>query len=118
LVDGLVDLGQFAHDMCFLNTTQTELKLATYVLQFMFLSYDGFRFPFAFFPSVDANAPELNVSVWEAISKLIGYEFEVDYVCLDGAYNNRALQMMHFDDKDQARSTITVLLILMELLPM
>jgi hypothetical protein len=103
LVDGLVDLGKFSQDMNFLNTKENEIKLATHVLQFMFLSYDGFRFPFAFFPSVGANAPELYVNVWEAIAKLLGYEFQIDYVCTDGAANNRALQMMHFNDKQQAR---------------
>ena len=104
MVDGLVDLGKFAHDMNFLNTKKNDLKLATHVLQFMFLSYDGFRFPFAYFPSVGANAPELYVTVWEAVRKLSGYEFDIDYVCIDGASNNRALQMMHFDDKGDARA--------------
>lgn len=102
-VDGLVDMGSLAEDIHSLNTHENELRLATHVMQFLFLSYDGFRFPFAYFPTTGANAPEIYIIVWEAISKLSTYDFTVDYVCFDGASNNRAFQMMHFEDKEDAK---------------
>ena len=37
---------------------------------FMFLSFDGFRFPFAYFPTTGANTPEIYLSVRDSISKL------------------------------------------------
>ena len=103
-VDGLVDMGSLAEDLYLLNQHKNELRVATHVLQFLFLSYDGFRFPFAYFPSTGANVSELYLTMWEAIAKLATYDFTIDYVCLDGASNNRALQMLHFESKDEAKS--------------
>lgn len=56
----------------------------------MFLSYDGFHFPFAYFPTMGANVPELYITVWHDICNLSIYGFSVDYVCFDGASNNCA----------------------------
>ena len=64
-VNGLVDVGGLTVDIYFLNTHNNELRLATYVMQFLFLSYDGFNFPFAYFSTTGANA---YINVWEAIS--------------------------------------------------
>ena len=94
-VDGLVDMGSFAEDVYTLNNHKNALRLATHILQFIFLSYDGFRFPFAYFPSTGANVPELYITIWESISKLSAYDFTTDYVCFDGASNNRPFQLMH-----------------------
>ena len=66
-VNGLVDVGGLTVDIYFLNTHNNELSLATYVIQFLFLSYDGFNFPIAYFSTTGANAPELYINVWEAI---------------------------------------------------
>lgn len=103
-VDGLVSMGTLAEDIYALNSHKNELRLATHILQFLFLSYDGFRFPFSYFPTTGANVPELYITIWEAIAKLSTYEFSVDYVCFDGASNNRAFQLMHFDSKENAKS--------------
>lgn len=51
-----------------------------------------------------AKAAELYITVWEAILKLAGYKFEVDYVCIDGVSYNRTLQMMNFKYRDDAVS--------------
>lgn len=49
-IDGLVDMGQFSEDLSILNTHKKNLHSATYILQFVFLGYDEFRFPIAYFP--------------------------------------------------------------------
>jgi hypothetical protein len=74
--DGLVDMGNFAEDLHKLNNHKSELRFTTHILQFIFLSYDGFRFPFAYFPIKGANVHELYLTTWEAISKLFTYKFD------------------------------------------
>ena len=91
-------MGQACKDMHTLNANTDELGMAKYILQFIFLGFDGFRFPIAYFPSLGANAPELYMNVWNAISEMSQYEFQVQYVCFDGASSNRAFQMMHFEN--------------------
>lgn len=101
-IDGLVDLGSTADHLHMLNTHNNDIRLATHVLQFIFLGYDGFRFPFSYYPTIGANAPEIYITLWDAIAKLTSFEFHVDYVLFDGASNNRAVQMSHFKDKTEA----------------
>ena len=103
-IDGLTDIGSTAEYIHTLNTHKNDVRIATHMMQFMFLSFDGFRFPFAYFPTTGANTPEIYLSVWDSISKLSKYEFTVDYICLDGASNNRAFQQMHFHDVEESRS--------------
>ena len=64
--------------------------MAKYILQFIFLGYDGFRFPVAYFPTAGINASELNMNVWNIISQLWLYGFSIQYVCFDGGSSNRA----------------------------
>ena len=102
LVDGLVDMGQFSEDMSILNTHKKDLKPASHILQFVFLSYDGFRFPIAYFPTCGATAPDLYINVWDAISKLYEIDVGIDYLCFDGGSSNTAFQLMHFENEEDA----------------
>ena len=100
--EGLVDLGEACADMKKMNTQKDDLKLAKYILQFIYLGFDGFRFPVAFYPTGGVNAPELYITVWDMISVLSEYEFSIRYVCFDGGSSNRSFQLMHFKDKEEA----------------
>jgi hypothetical protein len=60
---GLVEMGSISHEMHLLTTHEKDLTMATHILQFIYLGHDGFRFPFAYFPSHGANGPELFVSM-------------------------------------------------------
>lgn len=102
-VDGLVEMGEFAEDIHILNKHSHETRSATHIMQFIFLGYDGFRFPISYYPTAGANAPELYDMVWKVINKLNEYDFIVDYVCMDGCSNNRAFQNMHFQDPTDAK---------------
>ena len=102
LVDRLVDMGQFSEDMSVLNTHKRDLKPASHILQFVFLGYDGFRFSIAYFPTCGATAPDLYINVWDAISKLYEIDVGIDYVCFDGGSSNRAFQLMHFENEEDA----------------
>lgn len=101
-IEGLVGLGQPSEDMRKMVNKTDELLMAKYILQFIFLGYDGFRFPVAYFPTTGVNAPELYINVWKIISELSLYGFSIEYVCFDGGSSNRSFQIMHFNDKDEA----------------
>ena len=102
-IDGLTDMGKMPENLHLLTTHKSDVRIATHVMQFIFLSYDGFRFPFAYYPSMGANASEIYLTVWESISKLSKYEFVTDYICFDGASNNRSFQQMHFKDSEDQK---------------
>jgi hypothetical protein len=42
-----------------IKSNKRERVLATHVLQFVFLGFTGFRFPFAHFPSTTASATDM-----------------------------------------------------------
>ena len=53
-----------------------DLELATHVLQFVFLSDGGFRFPIAQWPSANCTPSDLYHLFWEGVLKMseIGFE--------------------------------------------
>lgn len=75
-------------------------ELANYVMQFSFLSFDGFRFPFCHYPTNQATCTEINNLVWEAIDMLESYGFSVMYINTDGALQNRQFIKMNFHNVD------------------
>lgn len=53
---GLVNTGVEGEDMRMLLNQSDEKTLATHVLQFIFLGFNGFRFPIAHFPTKQVSA--------------------------------------------------------------
>ena len=70
--------------------------MADHVLQFLFHGLTGFRMPFACFPTYQANSCNLYLNVWQAMSTLQNWEFDVKHISLDGSSNNRAFIRMLF----------------------
>ena len=54
---------------------QEEPELATHVLQFVFLSDCGFRFPIAQYPSGDCTPSDLYFIFWEGVLKMLQFGF-------------------------------------------
>ena len=48
----------------------TEPSLATHVLQFIFISDCGFRFPIAQFPSGQCSPSDLYLQFWKGVEKM------------------------------------------------
>ena len=48
-----------------------EITLASYVLQFIFLGDNGFRFPIAQFPSGGCTPSDLFFIFWEGVKKML-----------------------------------------------
>jgi len=59
------------------DITGGKLKLASHVLQFVYLSHGGFRFPIAHFATSECQAAELHLLFWEAVDNLLDHGFEV-----------------------------------------
>ena len=61
------------------NLGHTEASLATHVLQFIFLSDCGFRFPIAQFPSGQCSPSDLYLQFWKGVGKMeeIGFKYVI-----------------------------------------
>ena len=56
---------------------KSQVTLATHVLQWIYVSHSGFRFPFAHFATSEAQASELFCILWRALDKLEEWGFKV-----------------------------------------
>ena len=64
---------------------QKQIKLATHVLQFVFLGFTGFRFPLFHFPTEQVSASELYLLLWKIVSILKTFGFSIKCISMDGA---------------------------------
>ena len=76
--------------------------MATHMLQFMFLGNEGFRFPFAHFPTANVTSAQLFELFWDAVDALQMFGFTVRLSISDGAGANRKFVLMHFKDTKEA----------------
>ena len=53
--NGLKDIEIKSEYIHTLNTHKNDVRIATHIMQFMFLSFDGFQFTFAYFPTTCAK---------------------------------------------------------------
>ncbi len=87
---GSVDLGPECNDLDVLRQHCRKGTLASHALQFEFLSFHGFVFPFAHFATTGVQAHHLILLFWEAVQHLMEYNFKVTFCLFDGAVANRA----------------------------
>ncbi|XP_070550255.1 uncharacterized protein [Ptychodera flava] len=100
---GFVNMGQESECIRFFMNGKEEKKLASHVLQLVYLADNGYRFPFCHFPTTEANSSELFNIFWRAVSCLHKWGFKVGFACMDGSSNNRSFLKMHFmDDMNSA----------------
>lgn len=74
------------------------VEVASHVLQFLYLGNEGFRFPFAYYPTCEASPADLYHKFWEAAMILEANGFNVIYGCFDGGENNRSFVKMQIPD--------------------
>ena len=84
---GLVDMGTEETSMRAMQTGQDSAQVADQVLQFTFIGNDGFRFPFAHWPTTNTSPGVLYFAFWRAVKWLMKTGFEVFYACLDVGLN-------------------------------
>ena len=88
---------------------EENVEVATHVLQFVFLGNNGFRFPFAHFPTTEADPASLYTNFWKAVGWLRMVGFQVNYCCMDGGEANRSFVKMHFQGKDPEEEKFTTI---------
>ena len=54
-----------------------DLELGTHILQFVYVTFGGLRFPIAYFVTKEAQAPEIFVNFWAIVDKLKTFGFVV-----------------------------------------
>ena len=86
---GYVDFGEENSGIANQNKSAEGIELATTALQFVFLALNGFRFPFAYILNHGLTSGQLTTLFWDIVSKLQTYEFDIKFVCMDGASTNR-----------------------------
>ena len=87
---GYVDYGQRQNGIQYATRKNPAIELATSVLQFVFLSYNGFRFPFLYRLTNALITGQLTAPFWKIVNTLTSYEFRIDFICVDWASVNRA----------------------------
>ena len=86
---GFVDFGSYNNGINSFLKGET-LTIAANVLQFVFLSYNGFRFPFAYFLTNSVTCGHLTAIFWDIVNRLKAAGFFISYVCMDGAATHRS----------------------------
>ena len=86
---GYVDYGEGNNGIA-KSLSTGGVELATTVLQFVFLSFKGFRFPFSYMSSAGLSAGHLTAIFGDIVNTLKMYDFNVHFVCMDGASINRS----------------------------
>ncbi|KXJ22079.1 hypothetical protein AC249_AIPGENE3500 [Exaiptasia diaphana] len=97
---GFVNLGKGHDVMRTLSGQGDDPEIATHVLQFIFLSDGGFRFPIAQWPSASCSPTDLYHNFWDGVLKMLQYGFSIYWCILDGADCNRQFIQLHFKGKD------------------
>ena len=87
---GYVDYGEHQNGIQDATRKIPGIELATSVLQFVFLSYNGFRFPFSYMLTNALITGQLTALFWKIVNTLTSCEFKIDFICMDGASVNRA----------------------------
>ena len=90
-MSGFVDLGEENSGTHTMFHQGKPLEVATSVLQFIFLSMNGFRFPFTYMFCKGVSTGELHTIIVDIFQTLASYEFKIIFLCMDGAAINRSL---------------------------
>lgn len=106
---GLVSLGEEYISMQALTEGKSTVEVATHVLQFVFSGNNGFRFPFAHFPTTEADPSSLYVNFWRAVGWVRKFGFQSNFCCCDVGEANRTFIKMHFKDKDAVKERFTTI---------
>ena len=93
---GLVDMGEEAS----ITAPQKSEKLATHILQILYLGIDGTRWPVAHYSSATASASEIDLIFWQIIGELKKFGFNILYTIMDGASTNRKFLKSNFWGED------------------
>ena len=87
---GYVDYGKYNNGISEATKSDCGFQLAASALQFVFLAYNGFRFPLCYMLTKCLTAGQLISLFWDLVNQLKSAGFYVSYTCMDGAAINRS----------------------------
>lgn len=93
---GMEDMGPLNNSIKIIKDGKKKTQLATHALQIEYVSFNGFRWPVAYYASTNCTCSELFNIFWEVVDALDTHGFTVIFCSLDGASSNRSFIRMHF----------------------
>ena len=87
-VVGAVDLGPLVNDLDQLSKKKKEIKMASHYFQYVFVGFNGFRWPAAHYGTNNVNGHSIYLTVWPLLDELFNYSFKVHGILMDGSNNN------------------------------
>ena len=102
---GFVDVGYESN----LVQPDKSAKLATHILQYMFVGLNGFRFPIAHYSTCTANTLEIDETFWEVVAELSKWNFTIFYSIMDGASYNRKFIKECFMGEDPVSQSMSAI---------
>ena len=86
---GAVDLGPLCNNLHELTNSNDKCKLATHCFQYLYVGFNGFRWPVAYFGSDNVNGHSIYLTLWPLVDQLSSFGFKVHGAIMDGSSNNR-----------------------------
>ena len=86
---GVIDLGPLINHLDELSHVGNELEVATHYFQYIFVGFNGFRWPVAYYGSNNVNGHGIYLTFWQLVDALSSYGFKVHTALMDSSSNNR-----------------------------
>ena len=86
---GAVDLGPTVNNLGEITNKENKCKLATHCFQYLYVGFNGFRWPVAYFGSDNVNGHSIYLTMWPLVDQLASFGFNVHGAIMDGSSNNR-----------------------------
>ena len=92
---GAVDLGELVNDLEAIKKKKNEIQMASHYFQYIYVGFNGFRWPVAHYGTHNVNGHSIYLTVWPLIDELSTYGFNVHGILMDGSNNNRQFCNIH-----------------------
>ena len=86
---GAVDLGPLVNNLHDISSSGEKAKLATHCFQYLYVGFNGFCWPVAYFGSDNVNGHSIYLTLWPLVDQLSTFGFKVHGAIMDGSSNNR-----------------------------
>ena len=96
-VVGSVDLGPICNNFDKITNESGKAKMATHCFQYLFVGFNGFRWPVAYFGSDNVNGHSIYLTFWPLVDTLSSFGFTVHAAIMDGSANNRQFARLILD---------------------
>ena len=94
---GSLDLGPIVNSLDKITHEDKNSKLATHCFQYLYVSFNGFRWPVAYFGSDNVNGHSIYLTLWPLVDQLSSFGFNIHGAIMDGSSNNRQFAHLLID---------------------